>query len=104
MTVYGRAPPCSALRFYANHLEPPARGGFDAGLEFREERCTVRTVNREGVVVTFMRDIISMSTDDLGVLRSQSRWLERLKNAHTIPRELHADRDYRFDPPDIDWS
>lgn len=54
--------------------------------------------NRDGVVVTFMRDIIHMSTDDLGVLRSQPRWLERLKNAHTIPRELHADRDYRFDP------
>ena len=53
--------------------------------------------NRDGVVVTFMREIISMSTDDLGVLRSQPRWLERLKNAHTIPRELHADRDYRFD-------
>jgi len=54
--------------------------------------------NRDGVVVTFMRDIISMSTDDLGVLRSQPRWLERLRNAHTIPRELHADRDYSFDP------
>jgi pimeloyl-ACP methyl ester carboxylesterase len=54
--------------------------------------------NRDGVVVTFMRDIIDMSTDDLGVLRSQPRWLERLKNAHTIPRELHVDRDYRFDP------
>ena len=54
--------------------------------------------NRDGVVVTFMRDIINMDTDDLGVLRSQPRWLERLKNAHTIPRELHADRDYRFNP------
>ena len=54
--------------------------------------------NRDGVVVTFMTDIITMSTDDLAVLRSQPRWLERLKNAHTIPRELHADRDYRFDP------
>jgi pimeloyl-ACP methyl ester carboxylesterase len=54
--------------------------------------------NRDGVVVTFMTDIITMSTDDLSVLRSQPRWLERLKNAHTIPRELHADRDYRFEP------
>jgi len=54
--------------------------------------------NRDGVVVTFMCDIIHMSTDDLGVLRSQPRWIERLKNAHTIPRELHADRDYSFDP------
>ena len=54
--------------------------------------------NRDGVVGTFMTDIITMSTDDLAVLRSQPRWLERLKNAHTIPRELHADRDYRFDP------
>ena len=54
--------------------------------------------NRDGVVVTFMTDIITMSTDDLAVLRSQPRWLERLKNAHTIPRELHADRDYRFEP------
>jgi pimeloyl-ACP methyl ester carboxylesterase len=52
--------------------------------------------NRDGVVGTFMRDIINMSTDDLSVLRSQPRWLERLKNAHTIPRELHADRDYPF--------
>ena len=54
--------------------------------------------NRDGVVGTFMRDIIHMSTDDLSVLRSQPRWLERLKNAHTIPREMHADRDYSFDP------
>jgi pimeloyl-ACP methyl ester carboxylesterase len=54
--------------------------------------------NRDAVVFTFMTEIIRMSTDDLGVLRSQPRWLERLKNAHTIPRELHADRDYRFDP------
>src|SRR5213594_2028275 len=33
--------------------------------------------NRDGVVVTFMTDIITMSTDDLAVLRSQPRWLER---------------------------
>jgi pimeloyl-ACP methyl ester carboxylesterase len=54
--------------------------------------------NRDGVVFTFMTEVIRMHTDDLGLLRSQPRWLERLKNAHTIPRELHADRDYRFDP------
>src|SRR2546426_657667 len=63
-----------------------------------ERYFTVRALDRRGVVGTFMTDIITMSTDDLSVLRSQPRWLERLKNAHTIPRELHADRDYRFDP------
>jgi pimeloyl-ACP methyl ester carboxylesterase len=58
----------------------------------------LREGNRDGVVVTFMTEVIQMHTDDLSVLRSQPRWLERLKNAHTIPRELHADRDYRFEP------
>ena len=39
-----------------------------------------------------------MSDADVSVLRAQPTWISRLANAHTVPRELRADRDYRFDP------
>jgi pimeloyl-ACP methyl ester carboxylesterase len=94
------------LALEASRLTPNVRrlGIYEGGITVsRSAVYATGAVERmetflDGVVGTFMRDIIQMSTDDLSVLRSQPRWLERLKNAHTIPREMHADRDYRFDP------
>jgi pimeloyl-ACP methyl ester carboxylesterase len=91
-----RTPAVRRLCVYEGGITTSRSTIYPPGTVERMERF-LEDGNRDGVVVTFMREIISMSTDDVGVLRSQPRWLERLKNAHTIPRELHADRDYRFD-------
>ena len=91
-----RTPAVRKLCIYEGGITTSRSAIYPPGTVERMEKF-LEEGNRDGVVGTFMREIISMSTDDLGVLRSQPRWLERLKNAHTIPRELHADRDYRFD-------
>ncbi|MFL5822568.1 MAG: alpha/beta fold hydrolase [Solirubrobacteraceae bacterium] len=44
--------------------------------------------DREGVVTTFLRDVVRMPADQLEALRADPSWEGRLQAAHTIPREL----------------
>ena len=53
--------------------------------------------DRDGVVTTFMGEIAQVRPDDLKLLQSLPAWKARVDAAHTIPRELRADRDYTFD-------
>jgi len=50
------------------------------------------------VVTTFMGEIAQVRPNDLKLLQSLPAWKARVAAAHTIPRELRADRDYTFDP------
>ncbi len=53
----------------------------------------------EELLVAFLRDFVQMPERDLAYLRADSSaWKTRLANARTIPRELEAQREYRFDP------
>ncbi|HEV8575035.1 MAG TPA: alpha/beta hydrolase, partial [Dehalococcoidia bacterium] len=85
------------LVLYEAGITTPRGAIYPDGAVERMEEMLAQD-NRDGVVITLMRDIIKLSADDIGMIRAQPRFLERLKNAHTIPRELHAHRDYHFDP------
>jgi len=53
--------------------------------------------DREGVLVTFMREIVGMPEEEIELVRASAAWEARVAAAHTVPREF-ADADYVFDP------
>jgi pimeloyl-ACP methyl ester carboxylesterase len=52
--------------------------------------------DRDGVISTMFRDLVRMPQEEVEYLRSLPAWHERVKAAHTVPRELHADEHYHF--------
>jgi pimeloyl-ACP methyl ester carboxylesterase len=54
--------------------------------------------DREGIVTSLMRDLVGVPPADLERMRTLPVWQARLGAAPTIPRELRAVLDYRFDP------
>jgi pimeloyl-ACP methyl ester carboxylesterase len=52
--------------------------------------------DREAVISTMFRDLVRMPVEEVEYLRSLPAWHERVKAAHTVPRELHADEHYHF--------
>lgn len=55
--------------------------------------------DREGVIISLLRELVRMPPEEIESLCSQPGWLEsRAANAHTVPREMAADYSYRFDP------
>jgi pimeloyl-ACP methyl ester carboxylesterase len=54
--------------------------------------------NPEGVVETFIREVVQMSEDDLATYRSLATWPNRVAAAHTIPREMRTEPRARLDP------
>lgn len=53
--------------------------------------------NREGVLTTFLKELVGMPAHEIDLLRSEPSWASRLAAAHTIPREL-PDEGYILDP------
>jgi pimeloyl-ACP methyl ester carboxylesterase len=51
---------------------------------------------RDGVISTMFRDLVGMPQEEVEYLRSLSAWQERVKAAHTVPRELRTDEHYHF--------
>jgi pimeloyl-ACP methyl ester carboxylesterase len=58
----------------------------------------LETGDREAVISTMFRDLVGMPQEEVEYLRSLPAWQQRVKAAHTVPRELRADEAYRFDP------
>ncbi|MDQ3943076.1 MAG: alpha/beta hydrolase [Actinomycetota bacterium] len=54
--------------------------------------------DRDGTVVTTMREVAGLPPEVVEYMRSQPVWQARVAAAHTIPRELRAVKAYRFDP------
>ena len=54
--------------------------------------------DRDAVISTMFRELVGMPQEEMEYLRSLPAWHERVKAAHTVPRELRADEAYRFDP------
>jgi pimeloyl-ACP methyl ester carboxylesterase len=52
--------------------------------------------DRDAVISTMFRDLVGMSQEEVEYLRSLPAWQERVKAAHTVPRELRADEHYHF--------
>ena len=51
----------------------------------------------EGMLLTMLRDMADLPTQDIELLRSQrDAWQRRLANAPTVPRELRAEERYEF--------
>ena len=53
--------------------------------------------DREGLISSFLMEIVRLSPDELELFRSTDKWEEELKTAHTLPRELRAAVKYQFD-------
>lgn len=54
--------------------------------------------DRDGVI-TALLELAGLSPEEISHLRSQPSWERRLANAHTVPREVRANRDYVFEAP-----
>jgi pimeloyl-ACP methyl ester carboxylesterase len=75
---------------------PGHRPIFSADLATRLEKL-LAAGDRDGVVATFMREVIRMSDREIESMRRTSSWAVRLSAAHTIPREVAVATTYRFD-------
>jgi pimeloyl-ACP methyl ester carboxylesterase len=53
--------------------------------------------DRDGVVATFMGEIVGLPPHELDAVRSSPAWKGRVAAAHTLPRELRAQEAYRLD-------
>jgi pimeloyl-ACP methyl ester carboxylesterase len=53
--------------------------------------------DREGVLTTFVHEVVRMPDDAYRLFRESPAWPARLEAAHTLPRELRAHQAYRFD-------
>ena len=81
---------------YEPPLPLPGQGPiFPADLVVRLQRM-LAAQDRDGVVATFMREVIRMSEHEIENMRRTSTWVVRLAAAHTIPREVAVANTYRF--------
>jgi pimeloyl-ACP methyl ester carboxylesterase len=53
---------------------------------------------REDIIVTFFREVVQVSEDQLAALRALPAWAGRVAAAHTIAREERGTTGLRFDP------
>lgn len=52
--------------------------------------------DREGVLTTFIREVIQMPAHEFEIFRASPGWASRIAAAHTLPRELRAQMGYHF--------
>lgn len=81
--------------------EPPIPlAGFQIYPEGIVERlqALLNAGDREGVLVTLLREVVEMPSSEIVLLQSQPAWSARVAAAHTIPREIRAEAQYRFEP------
>lgn len=53
---------------------------------------------REELLMTFMHEVVKMPASDQAQFRASPAWPARLAAAQTLPRELRAHEQYRFEP------
>lgn len=80
--------------------EPPIRTAGSLYSPGTVERLQglLDTGDRDGVVSTFFREVVRAPDDELRMLRSLPNWPARVAAAHTIPREMRINDEYRFEP------
>jgi pimeloyl-ACP methyl ester carboxylesterase len=52
----------------------------------------------EQMLETFYRDVVHMSEDEVGIIKSSAAWPARVAAAPTVPREIRAFSEQAFDP------
>jgi pimeloyl-ACP methyl ester carboxylesterase len=90
-----RAPLVRRLVLY----EPPLPVGLQMYAPGLLERLVelLAAGDREGVVTTFLTNIVKMPAADLDSVRDTAGWPGRIAAAHTIPREMRIADDYQPD-------
>ncbi len=88
-----RAPNLASLILY----EPPATETIsDAALESLDQLEAAG--DRVGILRLFFVDVVGNTEDDFASIQRRPIWPIMLDNALTLPSELRATRQYRFDP------
>ena len=81
---------------YEPPLPLPGRGPiFSADLGQRLDSM-LAAGDREGVLATFLREVIGSNEQEIDNMRGTSSWAVRLATAHTLPREVAVANTYRF--------
>ncbi|WP_218836461.1 alpha/beta fold hydrolase [Halorarum salinum] len=81
--------------------EPPIQVGgneLDVAEEVAEMRTLVDRGESERAFVSFQRDVVGLPDDEIDALRSAPIWGKMVDAARTLPRELRAIAEYRFEP------
>jgi len=81
---------------YEPPLPLPGRGPIFAADLGPRLQALLAAQDRDGVVATFMREVIRMSEQEIEGMRRTSSWAVRLSAAHTLPREVAVANTYRF--------
>jgi pimeloyl-ACP methyl ester carboxylesterase len=50
--------------------------------------------DRQAALATLFRDIVGIDPDDVRTVSGEEAWAARLRNVHTLPRELRAENDF----------
>jgi len=86
---------------YEPPLPLPGQGLIFAADLGQRLQALLAAGDRDGVVATFMREVIRMSEQDIEGMRRTTSWAVRLSAAHTIPREVAVANTYRFHAEDF---
>jgi pimeloyl-ACP methyl ester carboxylesterase len=54
--------------------------------------------DRQAAVATLFRDIVGIDPDEFRAVSGEEAWAARLRNVHTLPRELRAENDFDIAP------
>jgi len=88
------APPLRALVLY----EPPVAAGVASDEVIARLEELLAAGERDRLLALFMAEVAGVAPAQIEVMRGQPSWEARLAAAHTIPRELRAANEERFDP------
>jgi pimeloyl-ACP methyl ester carboxylesterase len=80
--------------------EPPIKAaptGADRPDTIRRLQTLLDSGDREGVLMTFMREMVKMPEREIELSTALPAWPDRVAAAHTLPRELVAHEGYHFE-------
>jgi len=77
--------------------EPPVRLADHSAILARME-AMIRSGDREGALVTFMSEIVLISTDEVAAMKARPSWAGLLATIETSVRQDRALSRYQFDP------
>jgi pimeloyl-ACP methyl ester carboxylesterase len=85
LVLYEPPIPVASVQIYPEGVIDRLQALLDAG-------------DREGVLTTFMSEVVRMLPHEIELSKSMPAWPARVAAAHTLPRELRAHEGYRFEP------
>jgi pimeloyl-ACP methyl ester carboxylesterase len=77
--------------------EPPVRLADHSAILARME-AMMRSGDREGALMTFMREIVMISADEVAAMKARPSWAGLLATVETSVRQDRALSQYQFDP------